>query len=135
MLSCTARVPSTTAVWHGQGILQRVLAKYRTSKWSLLVKGVEEMGSDDTLGKVRDPIVAVVRWIKTRSVREKTIMGCLLGILVLLVMWRTIEDHDTLFILAEISHFVGIGVLVYKLQRKKSVAGVWNLAQPNRCTD
>ncbi|KAL6758653.1 KDEL receptor B [Haematococcus lacustris] len=82
------------------------------------------MGSDDTLGKVRDPIVAVVRWIKTRSVREKTIMGCLLGILVLLVMWRTIEDHDTLFILAEISHFVGIGVLVYKLQRKKSVAGL-----------
>jgi ER lumen protein retaining receptor len=40
-----------------------------------------------------------------------------------MILWRTVEDHDTLFVLAEISHFVGIGVLAYKLHRKKSVAG------------
>ena len=33
------------------------------------------------------------------------------------------QDHDTLFILAEVAHFLGIGILVFKLQRKKSVAG------------
>jgi hypothetical protein len=42
----------------------------------------------------------------------------------ILGLWLTIEDHDTLFVLAELAHFVGIVVLVYKLHRKKSVAGV-----------
>ena len=42
---------------------------------------------------------------------------------VLMVLWRVVEDHDTLFVLAEISHFLGIGMLAYKLFRKKSVAG------------
>lgn len=43
-----------------------------------------------------------------------------------MILWRTIEDHDTLFVLAEISHFAGIGILGYKLQRKRSVAGVFS---------
>ncbi len=29
------------------------------------------MGSDDAIGKVRDPLVAVVRWAKSRSAKEK----------------------------------------------------------------
>lgn len=82
------------------------------------------MGSDDTLSKVKDPVLAVIRWVKSRSSRDKFILGCLGGILLLLILWRTIEDHDTLFILAEVSHFLGIGVLAYKLYTKKSVAGL-----------
>lgn len=35
----------------------------------------------------------------------------------------TIEDHDTLFVLAEATHFIGIGLLGFKLLTKKSVAG------------
>lgn len=34
------------------------------------------------LGKVKDPVVRVVKWIKSRSPREKSIMGCLGGLLV-----------------------------------------------------
>mmetsp|Transcript_6274 Transcript_6274/g.13783 ORF Transcript_6274/g.13783 Transcript_6274/m.13783 type:complete len:280 (-) Transcript_6274:393-1232(-) len=82
------------------------------------------MGSDDTLGKVKDPLVAVVRWVKTRSPREKALLGALAGVLALLILWRTIEDHDTLFIMAEVSHFLGIGILAYKLHRKRSCAGL-----------
>lgn len=41
----------------------------------------------------------------------------------LLILWRTIQDHDTLFVLAEIAHFVGVGLLGYKVMSKKSVAG------------
>lgn len=41
----------------------------------------------------------------------------------LFVLWRTIQDHDTLFVLAEISHFMGVGILGYKVTTKKSVAG------------
>jgi len=40
------------------------------------------------------------------------------------VLWRTIEDHDTLFVLAEMAHFVGIGLLGFKILTKKSVAGL-----------
>jgi hypothetical protein len=39
---------------------------------------------------------------------------------------RTIEDHDTLFVLAEVAHFVGIGLLGFKMYSKRSAAG----AQP-----
>jgi hypothetical protein len=41
----------------------------------------------------------------------------------LLILWRTIQDHDTLFVMAECVHFIGIGVLGYKLRSKKSLAG------------
>jgi ER lumen protein retaining receptor len=51
----------------------------------------------------------------------------------LLTLWLTIEDHDTLFVLAELAHFVGIIILVYKLYRKKSVAGSHLL--PPTCAD
>ena len=82
------------------------------------------MGSDDGVGKaVKDPLVAVVRWFKARSQKEKTLLGCVEGVLLLLVLWRTIEDHDTLFVLAETAHFVGIGLLGYKIYKKRSVAG------------
>jgi hypothetical protein len=45
-----------------------------------------------------------------------------------MILWKTIKDHDTLFILAEVSHFLGIFVLGYKLQQKRSVSGWFVLA-------
>jgi hypothetical protein len=54
-----------------------VVGSRRHTKWSVLKKGLSEtMGSDDgALTKVRDPVVAVVRWIKARSPKEKTYLG------------------------------------------------------------
>jgi hypothetical protein len=43
------------------------------------------MGSEDGLSKVRDPLVALVRWIKSRSPKEK---AYLLGMAGILVSWR-----------------------------------------------
>ncbi|KXZ43737.1 hypothetical protein GPECTOR_81g185 [Gonium pectorale] len=82
------------------------------------------MGSDDTLGKVKDPVVAIVHWFKTRPPGTKAGLSGLGAVALLLILWRTIKDHDTLFVLAEMAHFIGIGVLGYKLQKKKSVAGL-----------
>ncbi|PNW73524.1 hypothetical protein CHLRE_13g562475v5 [Chlamydomonas reinhardtii] len=82
------------------------------------------MGSDDTLGKAKDPVVAVVQWVKSRPAGTKLGLGVGGAVMLLLILWRTIKDHDTLFVLAEIAHFVGIGVLGYKLQQKRSVAGL-----------
>ena len=42
---------------------------------------------------------------------------------VLGLMWLVVEDHDNLFIMAEITHFVGIGILAFKLTSKKNAGG------------
>lgn len=41
----------------------------------------------------------------------------------LLLLWFVVEDHDTLFILSESVHFVGIGLLAYKLIKKRAAGG------------
>ena len=38
-------------------------------------------------------------------------------------MWLVIEDHDNLFVMAEVVHFLGIGLLAYKLTKKKNAGG------------
>jgi hypothetical protein len=123
---------------------------------------------------VKDPLLHAVKWFKQRSQKEKTVLGCVAGLLVspgranhlcprqpaartpvvagqeaaggrhhaeapvtpqsqvLLVLWRTIEDHDTLFVLAEAAHFVGIGLLGWKIYSKKSVAGGWGQGTTER---
>ncbi|KAF6261315.1 hypothetical protein COO60DRAFT_1636898 [Scenedesmus sp. NREL 46B-D3] len=61
---------------------------------------------------------------------ELVVLSCLEGSVdsgrwpVLLILWRTIEDHDTLFVLAEVAHFVGIGLLAFKMYSKRSAAGL-----------
>lgn len=42
----------------------------------------------------------------------------------LFVLWLVIEDHDKLFIASEVVHFGGIGILGYKLLRKRNCGGV-----------
>lgn len=39
-------------------------------------------------------------------------------------MWLVIEDHDNLFVMAELVHFLGIGLLAWKLMKKKNAGGV-----------
>jgi hypothetical protein len=41
----------------------------------------------------------------------------------LLLLWLVIEDHDNLFVMAEVVHFLGIGVLLYKLTTKRNAGG------------
>ena len=43
----------------------------------------------------------------------------------LLALWFVVEDHDTLFVMSESVHFLGIGLLSYKLIRKKNCGGGW----------
>lgn len=52
------------------------------------------MGSDDSLGKVKDPLVAFIQWIKSRSPRDKLIMSILSGVLLLFILWKTIRVGD-----------------------------------------
>jgi hypothetical protein len=116
-------------------------------------RNMERWDRDDKQAKVRDPMVVVIRWFQSRTPRERLILGGLGAFVVspqsahpcapaagarpfaaisgsgapapqfLMILWRTVEDHDTLFVLAETAHFLGIGVLVYKLHTRKSVSG------------
>ena len=54
-------------------------------------KANTDMGSDDTLGKVKDPLVAFIQWVKKRSPREKLIMGIACALVALLILWTTIR--------------------------------------------
>lgn len=47
----------------------------------------------------------------------------------LLLLWALIEDYDVLFVFSEGAHFAGTAVLVYKLLRIKSCAGLSLRAQ------
>lgn len=98
-----------------------------------------------------DPLRQGMRWFKLRSMPEKCAIGAAGALLVcsccspcalimapklclrrahnthvlqtLGFLYYIIEDHDTLFILSEGCHLAGLGILIYKLQQKKSAAG------------
>lgn len=46
--------------------------------------------ADDKLAKVKDPLLMVIRWFKDRSPQEKTGLGVIGGIVLLLVLWRCV---------------------------------------------
>jgi hypothetical protein len=50
------------------------------------------MGTDDTLGKVKDPVVSAIRWVKSRSPREKMYMMAGAGVMVRAESARTAQE-------------------------------------------
>ena len=46
----------------------------------------------------------------------------------LLLLYLVVEDHDNLFVLAELAHFSGIGFLLYKLSQEETCSGAPLLA-------
>jgi len=49
----------------------------------------------------------------------------------IILLYFIIEDHDTLFVMAEAVHLAGIGILAYKLLRKKNCGGACALLHAN----
>lgn len=81
------------------------------------------MGSFED-AKRRAGVLKAQRWLAARSKAEKmglAVFGCLLALLLLYVV---IEDHDSLFVMAETVHFIGIGFLAYKLVRERNCTGL-----------
>ncbi|KAK9822381.1 hypothetical protein WJX81_006024 [Elliptochloris bilobata] len=84
----------------------------------------DDRKKDDKLGKIADPIVRAIKWVQTRSPKEKGIMLGIAAVSLLILLWLVIEDHDNLFVMAEVVHFLGIGVLLYKLTTKRNAGGL-----------
>jgi ER lumen protein retaining receptor len=76
------------------------------------------------LGKVKDPVLTLIRWYKLRGPAEKMALWVLAGILGVVMLYFVIEDHNNLFVMAEVVHFAGIAVLLYKLFRRRNAGGL-----------
>ena len=79
------------------------------------------MGSDR---RPKNPVQIAVSWFKKQPARVKAYLGVAGGIFSLIFLRFIIVDHDNLFVAAELIHFIGIGVLIYKLMSEKNCAGM-----------
>eukprot|EP00898_Chlorokybus_atmophyticus_P000650 jgi/Chlat1/1586/Chrsp123S01842 len=80
--------------------------------------------ASDTARLGKGGVQGVVRWLKHQPPKTKGILSAVAALLALLLLYLIVEDHDNLFILAETVHALGITVLLYKLIREKSCAGL-----------
>eukprot|EP00887_Chlorella_sp_A99_P005535 scaffold1.g5535.t1 len=96
--------------------LARLLAYYTEEEAAAMVSVEPCLLLDD----VRVVLRELTRWFKARSSKEKTYLGVVGAVLLLLLLWFVVDDHDTLFVLSESVHFLGIGLLAYKLLKKRN---------------
>ena len=71
-----------------------------------------------------DPLLTLIKWFKARSDKERTAVVAFAALTALVLFYFIIEDHDTLFVMSEIIHFVGIALLGYKLLKQRNSAGL-----------
>ncbi|XP_028234695.1 putative ER lumen protein-retaining receptor C28H8.4 isoform X2 [Glycine soja] len=70
------------------------------------------------------PIHAVTTWVRRQPPKMKAFLAVLSGLAALLFLRIFVHDHDSLFVAAELVHALGISVLIYKLTREKTCAGL-----------
>ena len=64
------------------------------------------------------------KMIKTLTKAQKTLLVALATCSIVLVLYLVVDNHDTLFIMAETVHFIGILILAYKLIKERSCLGL-----------
>ncbi|KAK8707899.1 hypothetical protein V6N13_058950 [Hibiscus sabdariffa] len=74
--------------------------------------------------KTKSPIFTVTSWIRRQPPKMKVFLAVLSGIAALLFLRMVVEDHNNLFVAAEFVHVVGTCVLIYKLTKVKTCAGI-----------
>ncbi|XP_002981904.2 putative ER lumen protein-retaining receptor C28H8.4 [Selaginella moellendorffii] len=75
-------------------------------------------------GRARNPVQGFLLWLRRQPPKVKTALGCVGAIAMLVLLRFLVVDHDNLFVLAEAIHSVGIIVLIYKLQKERTCAGL-----------
>ncbi|KAF5739332.1 putative ER lumen protein-retaining receptor C28H8.4 [Tripterygium wilfordii] len=70
------------------------------------------------------PIHAVSTWVRRQPTKIKAFLALMSGIAVLVSLRLIVEDHDNLFVAAEAVHAIGISVLIFKLMKEKTCAGL-----------
>ncbi|KAG6413451.1 hypothetical protein SASPL_126162 [Salvia splendens] len=70
------------------------------------------------------PIQSVTAWVRRQPPKVKAFLAVITGMAVLIILRAIVNDHDNLFVAAEAVHSVGISVLIYKLMKEKTCAGI-----------
>ncbi|MQL88294.1 hypothetical protein Taro_020872 [Colocasia esculenta] len=82
---------------------------------------VVQMGSEK--GK-KGAVRAVRAWVRRQPPSVKAVLGVAAGVAALVFLWLVVHDHDNLFVAAEACHAAGVAVLVYKLAKDRTCAGI-----------
>uniref|UniRef100_A0A2N9FRJ9 ER lumen protein retaining receptor n=1 Tax=Fagus sylvatica TaxID=28930 RepID=A0A2N9FRJ9_FAGSY len=75
-------------------------------------------------GGPKRPIHAVATWVRRQPPKIKAFLAVVSGIAALLFLRMVVHDHDNLFVSAEAVHALGISVLIFKLTKEKTCAGI-----------
>lgn len=70
------------------------------------------------------PIQVVTGWLKRQPPKVKAFLAVMAGMTALVGLRAVIHNHDNLFVAAEAVHAIGILVLIYKLAKEKTCAGL-----------
>ncbi|XAR61659.1 hypothetical protein NMG60_11016139 [Bertholletia excelsa] len=70
------------------------------------------------------PIHAVATWVRRQPPKVKAFLAVVSAMAALVFLRLIVEDHDNLFVAAEAVHAIGISVLIYKLIKEKTCAGL-----------
>ncbi|MQM22131.1 hypothetical protein Taro_055179, partial [Colocasia esculenta] len=72
----------------------------------------------------KGPVRAVRAWVWRQPRPVKAVMGLMVVAAALVLIWLVVHDRDNLFVAAETCHFAGVAVLVYKLAKNRTCAGL-----------
>ncbi|RWR82032.1 putative ER lumen protein-retaining receptor C28H8.4 [Cinnamomum micranthum f. kanehirae] len=72
----------------------------------------------------RNPAQMVAAWIRRQPPKVKSFLAVIAGMASLVFLRFVVHDHDNLFVAAELSHSIGICVLIYKLIKERTCAGL-----------
>ncbi|CAA0831185.1 ER lumen protein retaining receptor family protein [Striga hermonthica] len=72
----------------------------------------------------RRPIQAAAAWVRRQPPKVKAFLAVVSGMAALVLLRAIVHDHDNLFVAAEAVHSVGIAVLIYKLMKERTCAGL-----------
>ncbi|KAK1607854.1 hypothetical protein QYE76_031527 [Lolium multiflorum] len=72
----------------------------------------------------RRPLGVVVAWVRRQPPKVKAFLAVVAGMAALVFIRFIVHDHDNLFVAAEAAHALGIGVLIYKLTKERTCAGL-----------
>ncbi|KAH9606407.1 hypothetical protein KSS87_015050 [Heliosperma pusillum] len=72
----------------------------------------------------RRAMQTMATWLKRQPPKVKVLMAVVSAIAALVLLWSIVHDHENLFVAAEAVHAIGIVVLLFKLAKEKSCAGL-----------
>ncbi|CAA0815625.1 ER lumen protein retaining receptor family protein [Striga hermonthica] len=72
----------------------------------------------------RRPIQAATAWVRRQPPKVKAFLAVVSGVAALVLLRAIVHDHDNLFVASEAVHSIGIAVLIYKLMKERTCAGL-----------